>query len=124
MPLVSLDEAVLDPDIGSCFQVVRQDTGTGTYIAGAFQPGPTQTLNFFGIVAIATPQALEQVPEGDRVAGSIQVICNQQLYETLESREATSDVIQWGGDTWRVQNVARWGSFGFWSAICVRKKGA
>lgn len=118
---VSLDEVVLDSDLGICFQVLRQNPGQ--FAAGGFQPGPVETLNYFGIVTVATPKALNQVPKGDRVEGSIQVICNQPIYETSAGRNAVSDQIQWGGDTWRVQNIAPWFQWGYVSAICVRMKG-
>ena len=123
MPL-SLDEVAFDPEMGQCFSVQRQNNGAGVYAAGGWIPGPIQTLTLYGIVTIASAKALEQVPEGDRVTGSVQVICNQPLYVTSEDREATSDIVVWNGDQYRVQSVAKWFMWGYFSAIVVRMKGA
>lgn len=123
MPL-DLSEAVLDPDLGECFSVTRQTTGSGIFVAGSFQPGPTTKLTFYGIVSVAEPKTLRQVPEGDRVEGSMQIISSQRLYQTLASRDATSDVVTWKGDQWRVQSSAPWVSWGFWISVISRMKGA
>ena len=124
MPTLDLSEVALDVDMGSCFQVIRQNANTGIFVAGGFQPGPTQTLNFFGVIGVATPKQLQMFPEGDRIAGSEIVICNSMLYATSESREATSDLIVWHGLKYRVKSVAPWMDFGYVAAIVERMKGS
>ena len=118
---LDVSEVALDPDAGSCFQIVRQNPGKQAL--GGWQPGGTNTILAFGIVTRASPKALLQVPEGDRVEGSLQIVCNQPLYVTSAKKQATSDQIQWCGELYRVQNVAPWGQWGYYSAIAVREVG-
>lgn len=119
---LDLSEVALDPDLGQCFQILRQNPGAQA--SGGFVEGQVDTIQAFGIVTIADADALKQVPEGDRVEGSLQIITNMPIYETLESRSATSDMVVWLGENYRVQSVALWKMWGYRSAIVVRTKGA
>jgi|ERR1035438_455154 hypothetical protein len=122
MPTLDLSEVANDVDLGQCFSVLRQNPGV--YAEGGFQPGPIQILNYFGVIGVATPKQLQMFPEGDRIAGSEIVICNSPLYATSETREATSDIIVWHGQNYRVKSVAPWQDFGFVAAIVERMKGS
>lgn len=118
---VDLSEVGLDPDLGSQFCIIRNG---GTFGPGGWLASKPCQIPAFGVIQPATPRALLQVPAGDRVEGSIQIICDQAIYQTLEDRSATSDTVMYQGNEWRVQNVAPWISSGYWSAILVRKTGS
>jgi hypothetical protein len=122
MPTLDFSEVANDVDLGQCFSVLRQSPGI--FAIGGFQAGPIQTLDYFGVIGVATPKQLRMFPEGDRITGSEIVICNAPLYTTSESREATSDVILWHGQKYRVRSVAPWQDFGFQAAIVERLKGS
>lgn len=121
MPL-SLKEVAADPELGESFTILRQP--------GAFGPGgwvPTSgpiPINARGIITIADDRALEQVPEGDRVHGSIQIVTTTPMYTTLAVNSATSDQVLWFGNKYRVQSVGPWRRNGFYSVIMTRMTGA
>lgn len=109
------------PSLCQQFTIIRT---TGKFAAGGWQASTPTNINANGIIVPADDEALAQVPEGDRVAGSLQAICNQPLYETQESRGAISDKIAWRGNIYKLLSVARWDDYGYWSAILVRMTGA
>ncbi len=119
MPL-QLSDIADDPDLGQAISVLRS---TGRFIAGGWQSGAPVTVPLFGILMPASDEALQQVPEGDRVVGSLQFICSSQLYETKAERNGVSDKVMWRSSTYRVVSVAPWGDNGYWSAILVRTDG-
>lgn len=105
----------------SCFTILRT---VGYFGPGGWQTsGPANKIQAWGVIGIAEPEALRQVPEGDRVAGAIQIVTTTPIYETLVKTSATSDHVMWQGDLYRVQSVERWKHFGFYSAILVRMTG-
>ncbi len=118
---VDLSEVALDADLGTAVTIIRQ---TGSFAAGGWQVLSTQRIQAFGVIGIASPEALEMIPEGDRVAGSIEFVVNQPIYETLASNSGVSDKIEWNGNMYRVQAVAPWVLNGFYDAILVRMTGA
>lgn len=117
---IDLSEVVNDSDLGQCFQILRT---TGQPGLGGFQTSAPTAIQAFGIIEIADPEALRQVPEGDRVVGSLRVITATPIYETLAQNSAISDEIRWNGSRYRVQSVEPWKMNGFRSAILVRMKG-
>lgn len=116
----SLAEIANDPDFGQEFTILRS---SGFFGSGGWQDAVTE-VPAYGVICVADDEALAQVPEGDRVSGSMQVISASPIYETQEGRSGLSDKIGWNGCTYRVQNVAPWKDFGFNSAILVRIKGS
>lgn len=117
---IDLSEVANDPDLGTCFQIVRT---TGQFGLGGFQLTTPEKIQAFGIIEIADPEALRQVPEADRVTGALRLICAQPLNVTLEQTSGISDRIFWRGSYYRVQSVEPWKMNGFYSAILVRTKG-
>jgi hypothetical protein len=117
---LDLSDVVNDSDMGDCFCILRS---TGQYAAGGWTAQPPISIQAFGVIAIAEPDDLLQIPEADRVQGSLQVMTATPIYQTLASKSGTSDQIEWRGGTYRVQSVAPWKVNGFYSAIAVRMKG-
>jgi hypothetical protein len=119
MPL-DLSEIVNDADLSEDATVIRS---TGAFGLGGWNDTHV-SIAAHGIIAPADDQALSQVPEGDRVAGSLQFISAQRIYPTHAGQQAgISDKIQWQGEMYKVQSVAPWVENGFWSAILVRLLG-
>ena len=116
----SLADIANDPDLGQEFTILRS---SGFFGAGGWQDAVTE-VPAYGVICVADDEALQQVPEGDRVAGSLQAISESPIYETQEQRAGLSDKIGWNGCTYRVQSVAPWKDFGFYSAILVRIQGS
>jgi hypothetical protein len=119
MPL-DLSEIVNDPDLSQDVVVIRS---MGSFGLGGWKE-QSVSVAACGIIMPADDQALSQVPEGDRVGGSLQFISAQRIYPTHAGQQAgISDKIQWQGETYKVQSVAPWVDNGFWSAILVRQPG-
>jgi len=106
--------------MAQCFQIIRQ---TGQFAAGGWQVTSTEYVQAFGVLGIADDEALNQVPEGDRVRGSIVVYTDQAIYPTKASKNLISDKVEWDGATYRVVSRAPWGHFGYWGAVLVRITG-
>src|SRR5208282_5337590 len=103
---IDLSEVACDTDLGDCFCITRT---TGYFGPGGWIENPPCQIQAFGIIQIADDQALIQVPQGDRVTGSLEIITETPIYETLKSKSATSDKVYWNGDCYRVQKVGPWG---------------
>ncbi|HJX53168.1 MAG TPA: hypothetical protein VJ801_10420 [Polyangia bacterium] len=116
----SLSEIADDPDLGTSFLIIRT---TGSFAAGGWVAGTPVQIPASGVIAVAEDEALLQIPEGDRVAGAMQLISSQQIYETQATRAGISDKVLWNGNYYRVVGVAPWADFGFWSAVMVRMSG-
>lgn len=122
-----LTDLAFDPDLSDCVKIYRT---TGKFGLGGWIANPVVEIPVSGTVTIADDEALAQVPEGDRVTGSVQFLSPIPIYETLADQPgsniehgAISDKIKWMDNFYRVQQVAKWAHYGFWSAILVRIKG-
>lgn len=119
MPL-DLSEVVNDPDLGTDVKVLRS---RGQFVLGGWEE-KTIPLPAYGVLVPADDKALKQVPEGDRVVGSIQFLTATQLYQTHGGQQAgLSDKVEWRGEVYRVQVCNPWIENGFYSAILVRIAG-
>jgi hypothetical protein len=127
MATIDLSDIVNDPDLGECV-LIKRSTG-GKFAAGGWQD-ETVDVPAYGVINVADDEALAQVPEGDRVAGSLQFLTGQPVYQTQVDRGAgndtpgVSDKVIWNGLEYRVQAVGPWQNRGFYSAILVRMRGA
>lgn len=122
---INLSAVVMDAHLAECFTVLRT---SGQWVNGGWAEGPTTSIPVFGVITIADAKALEMVPEGDRITGSVQIFCNTPIYPTAvgdrPDAPATSDKVRWHGTLYRLMNVSDWCSWGFYSAIGVRMEGA
>jgi hypothetical protein len=116
-----LSDVTLDPDMGSPVTIIRT---TGKFAQGGWTADTPQQISAFGVVGIADDQALEQVPEGDRVTGALQLVIHQPIFPTSEAHARVSDQIRWMGNLYRLIGVAPWKHFGFYSGVLVRMTGA
>jgi len=121
--MIQVGDIVNDPDFAQPGGVTIIRT-RGSFVAGGWRANAPISIQSSGTIVPAEAEALEQVPEGDRVSGSLQFLTTDPIYETLESLGAISDKVDWNGQTYRVQSVTPWKDFGFYSAILVRMTGA
>ena len=121
MPL-DLSEIAADADLGQPFQVIRT---TGNFVMGrGYVPNVTEVvISTFGVEVPASAKALQMIPEGDRAAGTLQIITVTPLYTTDGKRNGVSDRVKWQGDMYSVENVEPWGDSGFVSAVLARMTG-
>ena len=106
--------------MAQCFQIIRQ---TGQFAAGGWQVTSMENIQAYGVIGIADDEALNQVPEGDRVRGSLAVYTDQPIYPTKASKGLIADQIEWDGSMYRVVSRAPWKHFGYWGAVIVRVTG-
>jgi len=121
----NLQDVTNDPDLAEQATVLRS---TGTFAAGGWQ-STTQTLQWWGVVTVASDRQLESLPEADRVHGARVFISEQQLYVTAAQREdgtaGTSDVLLYNGHKYRVASVGPYQNRGgFYSAVALRMQGS
>lgn len=118
--LIDFADIANDPDLGDEITIIRSD---GSFGAGGWIPGQPSNIQACGVIGIADDEALAQVPEGDRVTGSLQLVTATPIFPTLANKSGTSDQILWLNNTYRVQASQPWKHAGFWSAILVRMSG-
>ena len=123
--MINLSEVVNDPDFAQDFSIQRSSGGSwqaGKWITAIINvPG-------YGVIQPATPEELEQVPEGDRVKGALSFHSEQPLYETHTTAPndqfaGTSDMVTWQGQKYRFVKLFPWEDFGYYKAIGVRMSG-
>ena len=118
--MINLAEVVNDPFANQPFTIHRTQ---GSFVAGGWAATARTDIPSSGVITVAGDKALQQVPEGDRAMGSIQVLTTIPIYTTRAERNGISDTITWHDQEYRVQAVGPWGDYGFQSAILVRLSG-
>lgn len=95
---------------------------SGDWVDGEFvQTIETELEGIYGIVTIAQPKDLMQIPEGDRVTGAIRILTHEQLMQTRD--DGLGDVITWRGAKYKVVTVSINADYGFYRSICTRIEG-
>ena len=96
----------------------------GVFGAGGWIPGTPQIIQAYGVVSVASAKDLDAVPEGDRVKGSMVFHSTNPMFVTNGLAGATSDVLNWNGDQYRVYNVGDYSNRGYYKAIACRLLGS
>lgn len=117
---LDLSEIANDPDLGCDFTILRT---TGEFALGGFDLATPAQIPAFGTIEIADDTALDQIPEADRITGSLICITTTPIYTTEMSTRQISDQINWQGDLYKVQHVGPWKMNGFYAAVLVRITG-
>jgi hypothetical protein len=117
----SLSRAVNSPLMAQTASIIRT---TGVFAMGGWKATNTETVPFYGVIAVATDQVLQMVPEGDRVEGSMMALSELPLFRTSLERSGISDELVWRNENYRVRYVGPWTDYGYWFAILERMKGA
>lgn len=101
---------------------------TTTWVLGGTTEA-TLSIPALGAVTIAKERDLAQVPEADRVTGSMLFISTTEMRVTHVAMAGagsagTSDRIDWRGDTYRLVKLWPYADYGFYRAVGVRVRGA
>ena len=100
------------------FSVYRKSGGS--WISGRFVQTETQ-ITLQGVITPATAKELLQLPEGDRITGTMCIRSDEQIYTTRNGDSpGTSDEIVWNNERYRISSVLPWSDFGYWKAFAVR----
>jgi len=106
--------------------VVQRSNG-GFYSAGAWSD-QFSSLPYYGVVSIATPEELDALPDSDHVHAAIVINCELPLYVTrlspMNGGPATSDLIVWNNENYRIIQTHNYSSRGYWWAIAARMAGS
>jgi len=121
----TVTELMNDPDLcitssdGKPLMIQRSQ---GAFVAGGYETTVTN-IPVVGVVTLAEPETLEQIPEGDRVAGMLEFNTAVRIYQTNEDSNQVSDILLWGGIPYKVLQVFPWRDFGFFKAVLARMPG-
>ena len=120
--MINVSEMMSDPDFAVKYKVIRSK---GKWDFGEFKMHKEKILNFYGPVQLASTEDLEQLPEGDRVKGTMKFFCKAPnevhiSHEVEEEYEGVSDVILYKNIKYRIVQVSSWGNNGFFRAFGVR----
>jgi hypothetical protein len=119
--MLDMSEIVNDPDLAQPFQIIRKSGGT--YTAGVWSEIST-TITSSAVISVAKSTDLLQLPEADRIAGTMVFHSTQPIYETSQTRGATSDILIWRGDKYRVSNAFPYDDYSYVKVFAVRMQGS
>lgn len=122
--MIQIDEVVNDPDLAQIFTILR--SCNGQFLYGKWET-ETSSIDSFGVVANPTNKELQMVPEGDRAKGVMVFWSSEPIYATRANTEgggASSDILVWRGDNFRVLDVKQFQDYGYYRAIATRMKAA
>ena len=120
--MINVSELMSDPDFSSYYTVVRTKI---KWVKGRQEKTDTQRLKYFGPVQPATPDELQQIPEGDRSQEVFKFMCAppKKIYitNTVSDKESTdgilSDQIIYDGEMWKIIRVTNWRRHGYTRAF-------
>lgn len=121
MPRINVAKVISNPKLAENFIVYRKSLGT--WIKGEFVQSE-DPIPMYGVVTVATPMQLEQVPAGDRIKGVMCFHSTTPIYMTQIDNKGTSDEIVWKGKRFRTTETLDWGDFGYYKALGVRMAGS
>ena len=87
--MISVAELVVDVDLGGQQFFVHRYQNQGSFQLGGYVETPT-VISMFGVIQPATEEQLRQVPEGDRIQGTLAIWSPQQIFTTNKNGRAIS----------------------------------
>jgi hypothetical protein len=134
--VISVAEIVSDPELAQPFLVRRS---TGEFVQGGWQD-TLSSVSLWGVITVADPETLDQMPEADRPTGAMAFYSAQAIFETRVATptygargygtgsyggvQGVSDVILWRGQPFRILKVWPYADYGYFKAVGVRMSGA
>jgi hypothetical protein len=116
--LINPGIVTFSPSLSQDFRVHRS---VGHFESGGWIEDPEQIITATGIVSVASSRELRQVPEGDRVIGSMVFYSNTPLMISHQAGwQGTSDKIEWNGEYYRLIPLRAYSDYGYFKAIGVR----
>ena len=103
------------------YQVERP--GAGTYVAGVYQPGTTETFEVRASVQPVSNRELLRLPEGLRTSLLIKVVTETELRIGAAPGGPGPDIVTYRGDRYQVEAVDAWDEFGGGYEAIARKVG-
>jgi hypothetical protein len=125
MAFPSLADAINDPELAESFVLLRS---TGTFGQGGYQV-TVANVPSYGVIDNSPGDLLRELPEADRIEGSIGVHTEAVIYETQDdegdndNQSGVSDIILWHGVKWSVYHVWDRSNRGYYSALASRMRG-
>lgn len=117
--MINLSRVVVSPHLSQNITVHRT---SGRWNRGEWIMGEEKIITSRGIVTVARPKDLEQIPEGDRITGAMRFLTLHRLYHT-NSAEPISDFVVWRGARYRIIQISPDVDYGFFRSIGVRWEG-
>ena len=109
---VNLSRVVHSPRMSQKITILRR---TGSWEYGTWvQSDQPETLTMRGIVTMASAKDLQQVPEGDRLTGSIKILTTERIFITDGAAGNITDMVFWRGARYRVVTVTPDIDYGFY----------
>ena len=122
--MINLSATVLSRSLNSTsFEVFRT---TGAFVEGGWEEIPSDPVSFtmYGVVLQASARELQQVPEADRVVGTMMFWTKDELFTTRIGEFAgVSDKVLYADEMYRIQYVNSYKRYGFFSSMGTRIAG-
>ena len=118
---VNLSRVVHSPRMSQRITILRR---TGSWEYGTWvQSDKPETIVMRGIVTMASAKDLQQVPEGDRLTGSVRILTTERIYITDGPAGDVTDMVLWRGARYRVVTVTPDIDYGFYRSVATRLDG-
>ena len=88
----------------------------GRWVEG--DPEEAEEIKAFGNIQPATPDDLNQMPEGERRSGTIVIRTTQKF--NMSGDGGSSDRVHWNDNDYRVVRINRWEDYGWDEAFLSR----
>ena len=119
---INVGKVVTSSRFASPYTVIRSE---GKWYDGQMQWTELERISIRAAVIVATPQQLEQIPEGERLSGAMSFYARQPLYTTQDSMDIAgiiSDAILWNDKIYKILEVSDWSHHGYWMALAVLQR--
>jgi hypothetical protein len=123
--MINVSRVLSSKNFNQAFTVYRKK---GHWDKGAIVQAE-DTLTFQGVISVASPKEILQVPEGDRVSGIMVFYSSSEIYTTrawgteYQADYGTSDELVWRGERYKVVHVAPYGDYGYYKAFATYMEG-
>lgn len=119
--MIDVSEVITDPDFCQDIPVLRS---TGDFVKGRWVENAKTPVTLLGVITPMSAKELQQLPEADRVIGSINIYTIQPIYLTSgDNPKRTSDQVLWKGHYHKVVQVNDYSDHGFYYGIGQRITG-
>lgn len=118
--MLDMSDVILNPDIAQTFTVYRR---TGSWNDGRWA-GTESSISVEGVVSVASPEDLQQLPEADRLSSTMVFHATVPLYAEDKTQDIVADEMLWNGRRYRTVTVYPYGDYGYYKALAARMGGA
>lgn len=120
--MINLSSVIHSSRLSQDYTILRS---SGVWENGEFiKNGIPSTLQFHGIITVATERDLQKVPEGNRQTGAMKILSTEPIYVTGQLEEnGFSDVLVWNNEKYQIVAVFPDKDYGFYRGICTRLSG-